>query len=95
MTKSSVTTIAGGDTTQGEWVESVQGLRMRSHWTSPKAPGCRSVGLIDDVAGNRVIILRCDTQEAEVVDAVKASADVEKRLPARTVITAGSIRASR
>jgi len=53
------------------------------------------VGLIHDGAGNRVIILRCDTQEAEVVDAVKASADVEKRLPARTVITAGSIRASR
>ena len=87
VTKSAVTTIAGGKTTQGEWVESVQGQRMRSHWTSPKAPGCRSVGLIHDVAGNRVIILRCDKQEAEVVDAVKASAEVEKRLPARLIMT--------
>lgn len=87
VTKSSVTTIAGGKTTEGEWVESVQGLRMRGHWASPKAPGCRSVGLIHDVAGNRVVILRCDKQEAEVVDAVKASAEVEKRLPARLVTT--------
>jgi len=87
VTKSSVTTIARGKTTEGEWVESVQGLRMRGHWASPKAPGCRSVGLIHDATGNRVVVLRCDKQEAEVVDAVKAAAEVEKRLPARLVTT--------
>ena len=87
VAKSSVTTIAGGKTTEGVWVESVQGLRMRGHWASPKAPGCRSVGLIHDATGNRVVVLRCDKQEAEVVDAVKAAAEVEKRLPARLVTT--------
>lgn len=87
---SSVSTTANGKTTQGQFVESIDGQTMRGHWAHPGKQGCRGVGNIYDVAGGRVIVLKCDKQEAEIYDAAKASAEVEKHLPSRLITAAWS-----
>ena len=74
---SEVITKANGRTTQGEWVEAMQGQESRGDWARPDKQGCRGVGYIYDVAGGRVISLKCDKRKAEVYDAEKASAEVE------------------
>ena len=75
---SNLSTTADGKTTQSQVVESIHGQIMGVHVIRDGDPGRVYVY---DVAGGRVVILDRVKQEAESYDAVKAAAEVEKRMP--------------
>ena len=80
---STLSMTAKGKTTQAQVVESIHGQAMSVQVIRPGDPGRVYVY---DVAGNRVVILHRDKQEAEIYDAATAAAEVEKRLPSDRII---------
>lgn len=79
VVKESAVTIAGDEKVETEIVYSINGGVMRIHRPRAGAPTGR-VHIFDASAG-RLIVLYPDRKEAEIYDAAKASAEIEKRLP--------------
>ena len=80
VTESAKTT-ADGKVTSVQVVYSVHGQKMRVHRIRPEDQGRKGLVHVYDAAANRLVILDRDKQEAEVYDAAKAAAEVEKNLP--------------
>lgn len=81
----SATTTADGTTTHFQVVYSVHGQTMRVHRVRPEDQGLGGLIHLYDAAAGRVVILDRDKQEAEIHDAARASAEVEKHLPSHRI----------
>ena len=79
VVKESATTTAGDEQVESEIVYSINGGVMRIHRNRGGVPTGR-VHIYDAPAG-RLIVLYPDRKEAEIYDAAKAAAEIEKRLP--------------
>jgi hypothetical protein len=86
VTESAKTT-ADGKMTSVQVVYSVHGQRMRVHRIRPEDQGRKGLVHVYDAAAGRLVILDRDNQEAEVYDAAKAAAEVEKNLPSDKITT--------
>lgn len=86
ITESAKTT-ADGKVTSVQVVYSVHGQKMRVHRIRPEDQGRKGLVHVYDAAANRLVILDRDKQEAEIYDAAKAAADVEKNLPSDRITT--------
>ena len=80
LTESAKTT-ADGKVTAVQVVYSVHGQKMRVHRIRPEDQGRKGLVHVYDAAERRLVILDLDKQEAEIYDAAKAAAEVEKNLP--------------
>jgi hypothetical protein len=86
VTESAKTT-ADGKVTSFQVVYSVHGQKMRVHRIRPGDQGRKGLVHVYDAAAGRLVILDRDKQEAEVYDAAKAAAEVEKNLPSDKITT--------
>jgi hypothetical protein len=80
VTESAITR-ASGKTVESQIVYSVKGLSMRVHRNRPDGRGAVGLVHIYDAAAGRLVILDAEHKQADIYDGVKASAEVEKKLP--------------
>ena len=83
----SARTTADGKVTSVQVVYAVHGQKMRVHRIRPEDAGRKGLVHVYDAAAGRVVILDRDKQEAEIYDAAKAAAEVEKNLPSDRITT--------
>lgn len=83
----SARTTADGKVTSAQVVYSVHGQKMRVHRIRPEDQGRKGLVHVYDAALGRLVILDRAKQEAEIYDAAKAAAEVEKNVPGDRITT--------